>query len=284
MIDLHTHTVFSDGSMTPRELVDEAVKYGSTHLSVTDHDTISGINEAIEHSKEVNGPEIITGIEFSCHHKREDIHILAYYIPLDNPALNGFLESKYAKREERFRCVIDKLAKLGFPIKPDDVKAYAPGGMKMAPQIVKVLFDKNFIKSEKEAKHFVREYLMPGKKAYVEHGDNPDEIISFFHNLGSVTSLAHPNKIHDFSIVCDVISMGIDGLEFYYPNIIGEKRKKLALLIKENQLIATGGSDFHGVYSDSKLGSGNVPQSVLKDIQKALKSLKKMGTVPNKQI
>ena len=262
--------------MTPAELIDEAKKLGITHIAITDHDTISGIEEAINRSKEINGPEVIPAIEFSCHHKGEDIHILVYYISLGNSLLCEFLKSKYIKREERFREVVAKLSNLGFPIDPDEVKAYGPGGMKMSPQIVKALFDKKVIKDVNGAKKFVKDYLMPGKKAYVKHGDNPEEIINFFHSFGNVTSLAHPNKIHAFSIIDDVVAMGIDGLEVYYPNMNDPKKEKIVNKIKENNLISTGGSDFHGFYSDNKLGDVNVPEIVLSELKRASETIRKV--------
>ncbi len=266
-IDLHIHTTYSDGSLSPEEVVELCIELNLTHISITDHDTAGSFIPAKEHSDRIGGPEIIPGIEFSANHKGRDIHLLAYYIPFDDENFIKLFEKVKKKNRQRVALIAEKLGKLGFPINISDIKPDHDSGVCMGPQILKPLRDRGAIFNEIDGDIFIKKYISQGAPAYVPHTITPVEILDICRNSGAVTSIAHPHKIRDFSIVLDLIDMGAMGLEYYYPKVSPEKKEKILALANKHELILTGGSDFHGRYSNTKLGDGCVPFDVLSGIQ-----------------
>jgi len=281
-IDLHMHTTYSDGSFSPEKLVELCHQSNLTHISITDHDTAGAYYPAKKHSESIGGPEIIPGIEFSTHHKGKDIHILAYYIPFDNADFRKLFDKSLENNRYRISLIAEKLQKLGFPISASDIKSEHDSGVCMGPQIIKPLRARGIIADDKAGEKFFKEYLSTGAPAYVPNSVHPGEILDLCRSAGAVTSIAHPHKIHDFSIVSDLIEMGVMGLEYYYPGMDSDDKEKLFDLAKKHELILTGGSDFHGKYSDSNVGDGCVPLDVLSEIRKRRNKIRsKQGNLDN---
>jgi predicted metal-dependent phosphoesterase TrpH len=272
-IDLHMHTTYSDGSYSPEKLVELCHQSNLTHISITDHDTAGAYYPAKKHSESIGGPEIIPGIEFSAHHKGRDVHILAYYIPLNDAAFQKLCDKALENNRYRISLIAEKLQKLGFPISASDITPEHDSGVCMGPQIIKPLRNRGIILDENDGENFFKEYLSAGAPAYVPNSENPGEILDICRSAGAVTSIAHPHKIRDFSIVSDLIEMGAMGLEYYYPGVDSDDKEKLFDLAKKHELILTGGSDFHGKYSHTNLSDGCVPVEVLSEIQQMRESL-----------
>ncbi len=272
-IDLHMHTTYSDGSYSPEELVELCHQSNLTHISITDHDTAGAYYPAKKHSELIGGPEIIPGIEFSVHHKGKDIHLLAYYIPFDNAEFQKLCDKALENNRNRISLIAEKLQKLGFPISASDIQSEHDSGVCMGPQIIKPLRARGKIFDENDGEKFFKEYLSSGAPAYVPNSENPGEILDICRSAGAVTSIAHPHKIRNYSIVSDLIEMGVMGLEYYYPEMDSDDKEKLFNLAEKHELILTGGSDFHGRYSNTELGDGCVPVEVLTKIQQKKDSL-----------
>src|SRR5712692_5598503 len=162
-IDLHTHTIASDGSLTPEELVRLAKQQGVATLAVTDHDTIAGLPQAMAEGKQV-GVEVIPGIEISCLYGETELHILGYFINPDDPHLAPALTRYWASREDRNPRIVQRLQVLGCDLSYADVKAIAGSATVGRPHIAQVLIRKGHVKSVSEA--FDR-YLADDAPAYI---------------------------------------------------------------------------------------------------------------------
>lgn len=246
--DLHTHTIYSDGSYSPEELVAAAKKIGLRYLGITDHDTVDGVRHLYE-----NGllpgrcVKIIPGIELSANHPTRDIHIVGYNIDIYNGALLEMIEKIAEARWERFSEIIRILQTKKFNIREADVLKIAGTSSSIGrAHIARTLVKFGAFKSVREA---FDKMLGKGTPAYVpRYLPEVDEIIDVIHQAGGQAVLAHPKLIGDDSIVEELCSK-IDGLEVYYPCHKPEDIQHYFFLAKQYNLPMTGGSDFHGTSS-----------------------------------
>ncbi len=250
--DLHTHTKHSDGTFTPSELVDYAAKQGIAVLSVTDHDSVSGIDEAIEAGFKA-GVEIIPGIELNTDFKDAELHVLGYFIDYKNPdfikKLNWFRES----RIERMRMMIAKLNGSGHDITFDEVRDEAlneSGGENVLgsigrPHLARVMVKRKIVEEERAA--FER-YIGNGKSCYVEvlNKLSPADAVRFIIEFGGLAVMAHPGLTGRDSIIGELVKEGLCGLEVYHSSHDAQSVKKYEKIAAEYGLITTGGSDCHG--------------------------------------
>jgi predicted metal-dependent phosphoesterase TrpH len=266
LVDLHLHTIYSDGSYSPEELVDLCRVSGFSHIALTDHDTYTGVPAAIEYSGKTGGPKIIPACEMSCHFRGDEVHILGYHISFDNTLFNALLEKLRAYNEVRIRKILEIVNSSGYSIKFSDVKPFATGGICLAPQLISALFNSGQLSNSTEGFEFLKKYLLEDSPDFVYHENHPEEILSSCKAAKVITSLAHPHKLKNFNSIFELIDMGIDGIEYYYPNVPGDRKKVLDDLVREKNLIRTGGSDFHGIYKTTKIGDGQVPFSVIEGL------------------
>ena len=279
LIDLHIHSTASDGSFSPRDLMAYARNKGAAAVSLTDHDTIEGLKSALAAGKEI-GLEVIPGLEISAQYPGGTMHLLGYYIDPSDPNLNRELLRLQEARRERNPKIISKLQSLGIPITFDQVQALAMGQIGR-PHIAQVLFQLGVVSSFEEAFH---KYLAKGALAYVEKFRfSPHEAISLIARAGGIPVLAHPFTLNYSSLrdlkklVEELRNSGLKGMEVIYSEHTPVQTGNYFSLVKELNLIYTGGSDFHGYIKkdvDLLTGRGDlkIPYQIVEDL-KALKTL-----------
>ncbi|MGB6129217.1 MAG: PHP domain-containing protein [Psychrilyobacter sp.] len=261
MIDLHMHSTFSDGTQTPTQLVERAKQNNVKVMAITDHDNIDGLKEGrIEAEKK--GITFVNGIEISANFKNKDIHILGYFLNLEDKKFLEWLKNLQEKRFNRTLEILKKLSNLGIEINLSEVQGEVLGNVIGRPHIAKMILKKGFATTMDEV--FDR-YLGDGQPAYVPKvGVDMIEVVKKLKANGAVVVLAHPHLIsHPDDTVVNIIDIliknGLDGLELYYPSIILRKKNKLMKVAKKRNLILTGGSDFHGFHRPGiDLGAGNI--------------------------
>ncbi|MBO5859405.1 MAG: PHP domain-containing protein [Clostridia bacterium] len=272
-IDLHTHSLMSDGSMTPAEVVREAKKADLAAIALSDHDTIDGIREAMAEGEKI-GVEVVPAIEFSVQSETET-HILGYYIDIENPLLKKALESVVELRRFRNRETCRKLNELGFDITLEEAQAIAPNDFIGRAHFAKLLADKGYTKSVKEGFQL---YLENGKYAYCgKQSLTDEEAVRLIKACGGAAFVAHlhltkksDDELREFLI--RLKNCGLDGIEGYYTEYSPEMQEKYQNLARELGLIISGGTDFHAnmkphIAIGTGLGNLRIPYSVLETIK-----------------
>ena len=242
--DLHIHTNHSDGRLNPSTMVDLAVNRGLDGIAITDHDTITGIAEAIERSRTYDNFKIIPGIEFSCIYHEEEVHILGYFIDYRSSSIYEVTKALKNNRIRRTIDIIDRLNSLGLNISLEDVKVFSPEDFIGRPHIAQALISKGYVYSIQEA--FDR-YLKRGKPAYVERISlTIEDAIDLIKSNEGISVLAHPGLLKNKIIIDHCISLGIDGIECIHSKHSKDDVILFSNIVKEHNLIKTGGSDCHG--------------------------------------
>ncbi len=297
-IDLHTHTIYSDGGLSPTELVKKAKEIGLSALAIADHDSVSGIGEALEAGKKL-GVEVVPAIEISAYPNQEsEYHLLGYFIDWRNASLNSTLKHFQEGRHERAVKVVERLNELGYQVDFDSVQKLASNTI-VQPHIAFAVIEHpaNREKLTQEfgslprTGDFIREHLIPGKDAYVARETlTPRQAIELIHSVGGLAVVAHPvwnlvkkvdgSLVFDDQALVDLIKLGLDGIEAYShreneadTRVCTEHYLQLA---QKLNLVVSGGSDFHGFGSaGKKLGFQDfylkVPGQVLLDLKARLK-------------
>ena len=256
-IDLHAHTVVSDGTLTPTQLVELAARKGLAAIAVTDHDHLGGLAEARAAGERL-GVEIVPGVELSVSHPSGDVHVLAYFVDPEEPRLAARLAEFRDVRASRGRLMVEKLRALGVDVTYEDVLAHAKEGAVGRPHIARALMAKGIVKSVNEA--FER-WIGDDSPAYVEKAKlDAREAIALVHGAGGVAVLAHPGLLAEKgrdTLVRELAALGLDGVEVEHSRHPSEVRRRMRALAKELDLVETGGSDFHGENKpDVDLGYG----------------------------
>ncbi|HYE09106.1 MAG TPA: PHP domain-containing protein [Patescibacteria group bacterium] len=253
--DLHVHTTASDGLLSPEEVVKWAAHKKLKAVAITDHDTVKGVQPAIDISEHYN-IEVIPGIEFSSEHMDEEIHILGYYIDYEQNWLREKLDEMYQSRYTRAVKMIERLNEIGIDITLEQVKAIAESGTIGRPHIARAMQEKGYIDNMKDA---FRTYIGKGGPAYVErYRISCREAIDIIKQLGGVPVLAHPGLINKKECIKEILDMGIEGIEVYHTKHDDEIIRYSLKLAAEYDLLMTGGSDCHGVFLNNEPIMGNV--------------------------
>lgn len=270
LVDLHTHSTYSDGLLSPDELVEEAARRGVRYLGLTDHDTVAGIPETREAGQRL-GVEIIPGVELSTSLAGgEGVHLLGYYIDTENPTLLEGLAGYARAREERMTRMIARLQMLGVTIAEEQVRALIGQGTVGRPHLARALIASGHVGTIPEA--FDR-YIGRGKPAYVPRPRvDPRDAIALVRAAGGIPVLAHPFSPGGVESVLDrLVPAGLLGMEVDYGEYSPEDRETLRAIAQRRGLIATGGSDFHGLGMGlhRELGSAPVPVAAVEALRKA---------------
>jgi predicted metal-dependent phosphoesterase TrpH len=269
MIDLHTHSTASDGKLTPAELIRYAKRTGIEVIALTDHDTLSGLEEAAAEASRI-GIEFIPGVEISAVYNPGTMHILGYFIDPADPDLTETLSWLRGGRDDRNSQILDRLAELGYPLDHEDVAALAGGESMGRPHIARAMIDRGYVSTFNEA--FER-YLGKGALAYVDREKmTPEKAIESIIQAGGIPVLAHPQTLSlpddELADLLDrLASLGLAGVEAYYYSHTDAETELYVNLADSFNLVITGGSDFHGAgMIDTDLGVGrgdmNVPRSI----------------------
>ena len=259
LIDLHVHSTASDGSLTPTEVVNRAAGLGLTAMALTDHDTVSGIDEALKAAKDLD-MEVIPGIEVSCIYKEKEIHILGLYIDHTNPELLSFLKEASRKRYDRNMEMLDAFNKDGFEITVEDLHCGNPKTVITRAHFARALLKRGYVSSVDQA---FRKYLNPDRPYYRSRElITPEEVLNALQAAGGFPVLAHPLQYKlGWAGTEELVSMlkehGLCGLECFHSSNNQDESGKLRKLAKKYALAPTGGSDFHGAAKpDIEIGSG----------------------------
>lgn len=242
--DLHLHTTASDGSLEPAEVVDRAAAVGLKVISITDHDTIRGIESAQERGRAV-GIDVIPGIELSVRSDKEEVHLLGYGIDTDDPALHEHLETFQTDRHRRIERIVNRLGDLGFPLTVSEVMDIAGEGSPGRPHVARVLVQKGYLASIPEA---FDQLLAEGRPAYVpRHRLSLAEGVALIHQAGGLAVCAHPGLLKNRDETLNtLVAAGLDGVEVIHSEHDEKDRAQLAAFAAAHHLLCTGGSDCHG--------------------------------------
>lgn len=273
-VDLHVHSSASDGTDAPGVVVAKAVTLGLSAIALTDHDTLSGIPEA--RAVAANLPiDLVPGVELSVDHAGLKIHMLAYFVEPGPGPLQDRLVALRSGRSVRNRIIIQRLNELGYPITMDDVLRHAGGDAVGRPHIADALVEAGALASRSEA---FFDLLSDGGKAYVERERlTAVDAIELTAQSGGVTAIAHPLTIGGDATMLrttfsDLRDAGLAGIEVYYSEHPPAIRSQLATVAADLDLVATGGSDYHGKGKPGlEIGSGHgdlvVPDAALEELR-----------------
>ena len=280
-VDLHIHTTASDGVMSPSEIVKYAKRRGLQAIAITDHDTIEGLDEGVSEGERI-GFEVIPGIEVSAEHFPGSMHLLGYFFDIRHPLLKERLAYLQSARAERNPKIVAKLNELGIEVTYEDVIRASGGGQVGRPHFAQVLLDKGYVNSFQEA--FDR-FLRKGAPAYADKFRfTPKEALHFINEAGGVGVLAHPNTLGTNGyadlerLILKLMEYGLRGIEVYYPEHSGLDVAQYKALVERHGLLATGGTDYHGLEKDGlDIGVGRGGMRFPYSLVEGLKAVKSRG-------
>lgn len=270
MIDLHVHSNASDGSMTPSEVADEAMRMNVSAIALTDHDTISGIPEIMEYTKD-KPLQVIPGIELSCYYKNREIHILGYYIDYENEALAKELTMLKDARNNRNIQMVEKMQADGLPVTMEKLLHGNPDSVITRAHFARVLVEEGVCKNKDVA---FKKYIGIGCKYYLPKPQVTCETaMRILTTYCKAAYLAHPLLYHfGYNQIEELLtylkSLGLKGIEAYHSSNNMYESDKLRSIANKMDLAISGGSDFHGVIKPNiKIGKGRgtmyVPSTLL---------------------
>ena len=268
--DLHTHTYHSDGTRSPRDVVDVAKAAGITILSISDHDNLAAFYE-IKTYADGHGVMLVPGVELSCAFEGVDVHILAYAFDPHDERIDERLRSFRDARERRGRAMVERLQSLGVKVTMERVEALAAGGAIGRPHVARALVEAGYATSVANAFDTL---LGTGKPGYVEKERfRIAEAVSLIRSAGGVTSVAHPSLYPDHArLTAQVLDSGVDAVEAFHPDVPAEDRDMYSNLARFRGKFVTGGSDDHGsVKTSETLGTIRVPENLIGPIVERLK-------------
>ena len=245
-IDLHLHTLASDGRLSPTELIQLVAKQGLETISITDHDSTEGLAEAYEAAKKFPYMRIIPGIEMSADIPGDEVHVLGYFLDYHDVEFQGMLTELRRGRVGRAQVMVEKLVALGKPVEWERVLHFAGDGTVGRPHIALAMVEAGYFKEPKEA---FEEYLGNDGLAYYDRPKlNPTESVAMIRKVGGVPVLAHPTFMNDMEAgIASLKKEGLVGMEVYYAQYDDDTVRHLARLAREYDLIPCGGSDYHGL-------------------------------------
>lgn len=259
MIDLHTHSTGSDGTLRPAELAALAAAEGLSAVALTDHDTLDGIPEFLAAARE-HRLRAVAGVEISVEFSSGTMHLLGYDFRCDDPHLAELLRQMREGRAARNAQILDRLAERGMPLSADEVAAFAGGEVVGRPHIAQAMVARGYVKDQAEA--FER-WLAKGRPAYVQrYRPGAAEAIATITGAGGVAVLAHPVSLQIgetalIALLRQLRELGLRGLEAHHPEHPPALRQRYMELARDLGLVATGGSDFHGAIKPAiRLGRG----------------------------
>ena len=249
MIDLHTHSLASDGTDTPGELINKSHARGISVLGLMDHDTVAGWDEAISYLRP--GMSLVLGSEISCQTlDGTSVHMLGMLFDRENSALAEVLSTTRDNRLTRMNRIIGRLNEAGFEITIEDVLAQlAPGATLGRPHLADALIAKKIVASRDEA---FTELLHNNSKYYISHySPTPEDAIKLIKQAGGVAVIAHPlaslrGRTVSIESFKSMVEAGLDGIEISHRDQSEDERQLLREIVEQYDIIATGSSDYHG--------------------------------------
>jgi len=259
-VDLHIHSTASDGRLAPADIIKEAAGRGLTYIALTDHDTVDGIAPAQAAAQAFPQLKVIPGVEISTDIPQGEVHVLGYFIDYTDPELKSTLDRFRNSRLRRAQGMVAKLENLGIHIDWQRVQEIAGASSIGRPHIAQAMLEKGYISSFKQA---FTEYLSRDGPAYVEREKmTPAEAVELIVKARGLAVLAHPLTAGDPEVLTtELKAAGLVGIEAHYDGYSAEEINRLVGLARRHNLIATGGSDYHGLEpaTETAIGGANVP-------------------------
>lgn len=273
--DLHCHSRYSDGTCTPKELVDLAKEKGFKGLSITDHDTIEGFFDGYKYACDQE-MILLPGVEISAQHNNESVHVLGYSFDPKNKTLDVFCAKHRERRERRNELILEKLAQAGMPLTMEEVKALSPHADAYGrPHIAVAMVQRGYVKSVLSAfLNFIgsnRPCYVAGEKWTVV------QTIEAIHQAKGKAVLAHPHLLKKKELINYLLSLSFDGIEGHYSGYFHANERWCEEAEKRGWLV-TGGSDFHGtIRPDVSFGASYTPEESFHQLHQHFLSHKWMG-------
>lgn len=269
MIDLHCHSLASDGVLTPTDVIRAAGAAGLSAVALTDHDTTAGLTEARRAGAEL-GVTVIGGCEFSVGVPWGELHLLGYFVEPADPEIEVFLTGARIQRAQRGREMVNRLNGLGVAVSHEDLAREVDGAAVGRPHVARALLRAGHVQTAQQA--FDR-YLGRGKPAFVEKVLPPcADVAALVHRRGGVVSAAHLKLAGTRDHVTWLLQQGVDAIETRHPSHTADVRAKLTDLVLALGLARSGGSDWHGETdpggTHATLGSQQVPDDWLTELQR----------------
>lgn len=268
-IDLHIHTVFSDGLLTPAQVVEQAKRTGLKAVGITDHDSLAGLSEA-KKAGASHGVEVVPGLELSTFHEDKDIHILGYFIDRNDEHLLDYLQRFREARYDRAIKMVSNLRDQGVNISVQEIEERAEGINIGRPHFAEVLMEKGYVETFQEA--FYR-YIGYGSKAYVDkYKIKPEKAIRLIAESQGLSFLAHAGHQIADTLIVQLIKAGLDGIEIIHPNLSDSRTRHLQQIARQHRLLVSGGSDCHGGRNGScTIGKHRLPYAILEEMKQVLR-------------
>ena len=267
--DLHLHTTYSDGALSTETLIRRVHELGLSIISITDHDNVGALDEAIETGKSL-GVEVVPGVELSVALNEKDIHLLAFFFDYNNQKLQEYLAFFRYERLKRAERIVQKLNDINVSLKMDAVLDQAGIGSVGRPHIASALLEEGLIGTYHEA--FMK-YIGVGAPAYEKKYQlSPHEATQLIAQAGGLTFLAHPGKYTTDLELSALIQAGLDGIEVVHPSHNEARQEFYRGVVHQYFLLECGGSDYHGgrKNDDQVLGVYTVPLQVVEDMRTRL--------------
>lgn len=268
--DLHTHTLYSDGVHSYKDLLNFAKVKGIDIIAITDHDTVDGIEDSIKYGEKI-GVEVIPGLEMSTDVEGQEVHLLGYFVDHNNAELNKYLKFFRDERLERAKRILNKLNNNGIDIKFKEVQKIAKNSPICRPHIAKAMVEKGVVKNFQSA---FNKYIGDGASAHEKKIHvSPYSAIKIINDAGGLAFIAHPGKMKE-SILTSLIQLGIDGIEVVHPSHKRSQQKFYRGIVNQYCLLESGGSDFHGGFrnDEDNLGKYTISDAIVENIRKMAQS------------
>ena len=259
-VDLHIHSTASDGRLSPEEIVPKSVEQGLSIVALADHDCVDGIAPAVAAARSFPELRVIPCVEISTDVPNDEVHLLGYFIDYTDHELQATLKGLRDSRSRRAQGMTAKLRKLGIHIEWQRVREIAGGGSIGRPHIAQAMLEKGYVASVKQA---FTKYIGRDGPAYIEREKmTPVEAVKIILRANGLPVLAHPLTINNLeTMVIELKATGLVGIEAYYNGYEADEINRLVSLADRHNLIATGGSDFHGLdaSNETMIGGADVP-------------------------
>jgi predicted metal-dependent phosphoesterase TrpH len=271
-VDLHTHSIHSDGTWTPTQIVEKALARGLSALALTDHDSVDGLDEARSRASGTE-LEIVAGVELSAYDGSVEVHVLGYFVDDHDAEFRQALMQFREQRLLRAHAILERLEELGLDLSWDDVIERAKGGSIGRPHIAEAMVAANYCGTLDEA---FRRFLGPRGSAYIPRKAlTPRGAIELVRRASGVAVVAHPATMQRDGLVSEMAQLGLGGVEVIHPRHDDNDRRRYARLCERHNLVATGGSDSHGGRTGySQIGDGDVPLGAVDGLRRVAEARK----------
>lgn len=265
LVDFHMHTTFSDGKLTPTDLVKKAIDAQLQIIAITDHDEIKAYHNVdpslLEHI------HLISGTELSSTYHDIDVHILGYNFDTHNQRMNDYVDFYKNERHNRMIRMTEACYQEGYKVTFDElIEMFGPNASWGRPHLAQLLMKKGYVGSINEAFESIISHTSP---CYIpKFQSQPKDMLNIIHEAGGLAVMAHPKLIGNDSYVEELLDLGFDGIEVYHSSHTQEDTLRYGAIAKERNLLVSGGSDFHGIkgrkYPD-ELGEYIITYDMVKD-------------------